>query len=231
MHRVSKIIFILSLLMIANGLWADVPNPTDLLQNVSNSVIAQLKVKKTTLKSNPDYVYSIIRKTLLPHVDTDLMSEKALTACGWGKKLNEVAVKRCEARGITPATAQQQQQFVQLFETLLVYTYSSALAAFSDNTVTFYPIRGGYQNKTMVEVDSEITQADGPSIPVLYHMVLRDNQWRVYDMSVEGISIVESFRSQFVNELQHGGMDALLQMLTKHNARVEAMNRKNATGD
>ena len=69
-----------------------------------------------------------------------------------------------------------------------------------------------------VQVDSKIERADGPPISVTYRMVNRGGTWKIYDMSVEGVSMLESFRSQFSDLLSQGNMAALLDRLSSHNS-------------
>ena len=100
-----------------------------------------------------------------------------------------------------------------------MHTYASALANYRDQTVKFYPVRGGYAGKSSVQVNSVIERTDGPSIPVKYRMVYDGSEWKLYDMSVEGVSMLDSFRSQFADQLSRvGDMEALLQRLSSHNS-------------
>ena len=78
-------------------------------------------------------------------------------------------------------------------------------------------MRGGTSGKSRVQVSSRIIQPGGPSIPINYRLVKRSSGWKVYDMSVDGVSLVQSFKSQFANEISQGGMSGLLVSLNKHN--------------
>ncbi|MBI5447195.1 MAG: ABC transporter substrate-binding protein [Gammaproteobacteria bacterium] len=175
-------------------------SPVDMLEDVSSRAINQLKAHQATLKTNPAVVYRIINQILLPHAAMEDMARVALGRSAWGK-----------------ATPAQRILFVKEFTQLMVNTYSSALAAYTDETIQFYPLRGGYQNKTRVQVDSVVIRESGPSLSVKYRLVLKGGQWKVYDISVEGVSILESFRSQFADELSQGDLDDLLQKLQAHN--------------
>lgn len=176
-------------------------SPVDMLQSASDEMIAALKTNKATIKSNPALVEGLARKILLPHFDVTTMSRLALGPTGWSQ-----------------ASSAQQQQFVQEFTTLMIRTYSRALASYTDQKVQFYPIRGDYSGKMQIQVKSKILQSGGPAIPVNYGLVLRGSQWLVYDFSVDGISMVQSFRSQFTQELKKGGMSGLLTAMSSHNA-------------
>lgn len=177
-----------------------VSSPIEMLQSVSDQAIGQLKAHRATLKTNPAVVYRIINQILLPHAAMDDMARVALGRQAWGR-----------------ATPEQRGEFVKEFTDLMINTYSSALAAYTDETIKFFPLREDYRNKSHLQVDSTIIREQGPAISVKYRLVLKDGTWKVYDISVEGISILESFRSQFADELSQGDLDTLLQKLKQHN--------------
>lgn len=180
--------------------WA-MSSPVDMLQSTTDQMISALQANKATIKSNPNFVYGLARKILLPHIDAPTMARLALGPTGWSQ-----------------ATPTQQQQFVQEFTTLMIRTYSSALASYNDQKIQYAPMRGDYSTKKQVQVNSKIIQSGGgPAIPVVYRLVLRNNQWLVYDFSVDGISMVQSFRSQFTQQLQKNGMEGLLATINAHN--------------
>src|SRR5437016_4174093 len=104
--------------------WA-VSSPVELLQNTSNQLILALQQNHATLKTKPQIVYGIVNQILLPHVDVMSMSSKALGREAW-----------------LQATPMQRQAFAQQFVTLLIRTYSSALAQYTNEKVNFLPMRG-----------------------------------------------------------------------------------------
>jgi len=175
--------------------------PVEMLQSVADQMIASLKANKTTLKENPNLVYSLAYKIIVPHADLDEMSKRVLPPQTWNS-----------------ASAGQRQEFKREFTTLLVRTYASALAEYKDQTVRFFPVRGGYQGKSTVKVNSQIVRSDGPSISVNYSLVYAGSGWRLYDMTVEGVSMLQSFRSQFSDQLARGNMASLIKTLKQHNS-------------
>ncbi|MEN9449588.1 MAG: periplasmic binding protein of phospholipid transporter [Pseudomonadota bacterium] len=197
----KKVIFALFGLLICTMAWA-VSSPVDILQNTSNQLISALQRNQATLKTKPQVVYGIVNQILLPHVDVMSMSSKALGREAWLR-----------------ATPTQKQAFSQQFVTLLIRTYSSALAQYTNERVNFLPLRGDYNNQSRVQVNSVIVRESGPSINLSYRMMRVGGQWMLYDFSVDGVSIIESFRSQFVEVLQQRGIDGLINELAQHNAQ------------
>ncbi|MBX9705756.1 MAG: ABC transporter substrate-binding protein [Gammaproteobacteria bacterium] len=191
--------------------FAATPSPVDQINAVTQEVLAQLNKNKVTIKNNPDVVYKIMNDYLTPHVDNDMMAKSVLGRAGWAK-----------------ATPAQQTQFVALFSQLMTYTYSAALAKYDNQEIKYFPVRGGYEGKTMVTINSQVIQPDGPPLNVVYSLILHGNQWQVYDVTVEGVSLLESYRQQFTAMLNNQGMSALLDNLAKHNEAIRQQNEKNA---
>ncbi len=182
-------------LLFSVAAWA-ASDPVNMLQSVANQMIASLKSNKATLKTNPRLVFSLANRIIVPHADIDEMSQRVLPPATW--------------KNATPA---QRARFKKEFTSLLVRTYASALAEYNDQTVNFYPVRGGYQGKTDVRVNSQIVRTDGPPISVNYQLTLVGSEWKLYDLSVEGVSMLESFRSQFASELSQGNIESLINVL------------------
>jgi phospholipid transport system substrate-binding protein len=175
-------------------------DPVSELNSIADQLISKLKENKTTLKDNPSLVYSIANEVVVPHADVDVMAKRVLPPKVWAS-----------------ASASQRSRFESAFTTLLVHTYASALANYNDQTIRFYPVRGGYAGKNSVQVNSAIERPDGPAISVNYKMVRVGSEWKVYDLSVEGVSMLESFRSQFADQLAQGDIEALINKLSSHN--------------
>lgn len=172
-------------------------DPVGLLNSIANQLISALKAQRATLKSNPGLVYSLAYRIVVPHADVNEMAQRVLPPRIWNS-----------------ATPAERAIFKKEFTSLLVRTYASALAEYTDQTVKFYPPRGN--NGRDVQVNSTIYRSDGPSISVEYRLVNRGS-WKLYDMIVEGVSMLESFRSQFADELSQGSMASLIQRLRQHN--------------
>lgn len=173
-------------------------DPVQLLQYIANNMVAQLKANKATLKSKPGIVYQLADKYVVPYADLPEMSKRVLPPRVWNS-----------------ASAAQRAQFQHEFTRLVIRTYASALTSYQDQEVKVYPVRGAAGNT--VEVKSEITSSSSSPINVTYRLLRVGGVWKLYDMSVEGVSLISSFRSQFADILSNGSMQDLLNKLTKHN--------------
>lgn len=179
-------------------------DPVVQLSQTADQMIEALKSNKAAIKSNPTMVEGLARQILLPQVNVELMAKLALGRNGWNN-----------------ASPQQRQDFTNAFTTLMIRTYAAAFASYSNQVVKFYPLRPGDIADGRVQIKSEILQSGGPAIPVNYRLLQQGNDWKVYDINVDGVSLIQSFQSQFSNQLAQGGMDQLLVALNKHNTELK----------
>lgn len=192
--------FICASLVLLLPIVAVASDPVNTVRSVADQMIAQLKSHSITLKQNPKLVYSLTMKIIVPHASITEMSKRVLPPSVW-----------------QTATASQRAQFQKEFTIMLVRTYASALAEYKDQTLHFYPLRGGVEGSS-VKVDSQIERSDGPSIAVSYRLARAGSDWKLYDLIVEGVSLLESFRSQFADQLAQGNINTLLQQMHNHNS-------------
>lgn len=191
----------LFLLVSMSSAWAQPSSssPVEMLQSTSDNMINALKQNHQKIDSDPRVIYGLARNILLPHVDVKAMSRLALGRDNWKQ-----------------ANPHQRDMFVKQFTDLLIRTYATALAAYTNETIKFKPLRGDISHKKRIQVDSFVYQRGGPAIPVSYRLLLRNDDWKVYDMTVDGVSMVQSFRSQFSSAIAQNGLDGLLREMDKH---------------
>lgn len=180
-------IIVLAFFVTSVAIAAEAPNPMVMMKSVSDQMLASLKQNRPKLKANPRLVYRLVDDILLPHVDVMGMSRSVLGRRAW-----------------TSASQGQQKEFSKAFTNVVVNTYASALNAYTNETIQFYPIRGGYQGKSRISVYSKILRNDGPPVPVSYSLALINGEWKVYDLNVEGVSLLQSFHAQFASALSQG---------------------------
>lgn len=167
---------------------------------VVDAITAMLDVLKNDgdrMKSDPEYLQSRVDELIVPHLDFDTMTKLAV-----GKFWRR-------------ADAAQQTELVAQFKTLLLNTYTGALTEYSGETITFEPFRPEEREDRAV-VRSTFSQSGGSDVPVVYK--LRDkNGWTIYDIEVNAISLVTSYRTAFTEEIGKGGIDGLITTLKERN--------------
>lgn len=175
-------------------------SPLPMLEQSANQIIATLKANKSSLKSNPNIIYKAVEANFLPNVDVSGMSRSVLGRQAWQK-----------------ASPAQRAQFSKAFTQLVIRTYASPLAQYSDETVQFLPLRGSL-NSRFVRINSVIVRTEGQNIPLSYSLVAKDGQWKIYDISVEGVSLLQSFRSQFAQVLQNSDINEVIRQMQQKQA-------------
>ncbi len=184
----------LSLIFISSNVYAAEPVAT--VKQAAVQVVGELKKHKANLKTNPSLVHRLVRQYIIPRVDTVGMSRSVLGRKAW-----------------YGASSSQKKSFEKQFVNLVVRTYSKALKNYDGEDLTFYPLRRSAEGKRFVKVSSVIKRKNGKDIPLKYALVKKSGQWKVYDLSVEGVSLLQSFRSQFQRELKQGSLSQLIDKL------------------
>lgn len=186
---------LLAILMTFSGsIFAD-GSPIPNMERVADQVLDELKQNKSRLKNNPQIVYNVVKKHFLPQVDVEGMSRSVLGRQAWNK-----------------ATPMERKQFAEAFTNLVIHTYASPLTEYTDEKVKFLPSRHAGNDRFM-RVNSLIIRSHGQNIPLNYSLVLKNGNWKIYDMSVEGVSLLQSFKSQFAQALQNSTMRELIQQM------------------
>jgi len=194
---------ILPFFLMPSVVLAEVPVPQTLIKNSSDRMLKALKENKATIEKNPSFVYGLVDKILLPNFDFSKMSKLALGK-NWRK-----------------ASKAQRERFIGEFRLLLVRTYSIAMLEFTDGDIVFLPFRGDLAKKK-VKVKMEIARPNGPTIPMALSMYLnKQKKWMVYDVKIDGISLVTNYRSTFATEIRNDGMDKLIENLSTRNQKVK----------
>lgn len=173
--------------------------PDVLAKRVTDEVIALIKTDKDIRAGNSDKVLLLVESKVLPHFNFAHMTRLAVGA-SWRQ-----------------ATAAQQQSLISEFRTLLVHTYTSAFTQYRDQTIQYRPLKL-QPGETEVVVRSQIRQSNGNEpIDVNYSMEKIDQAWKVYDVTIAGVSLVQNYRGSFNSEIQKNGIDGLIASLVKKN--------------
>jgi len=181
------------------ALAADTP-PDVLARDTTQEVLAILKQDKDLQAGNLDKVYQLIEARILPNFDFNRMTQLAV-----GKHWPR-------------ATASQKQVLVTEFRNLLVRTYSTSLTAFTNQTVEFKPL-AMKPDDTDVTVRSEIRQPGSQPIPIDYSMYKTNFGWKVYDVSIDGVSLITNYRASFASTIRQSGIDGLIKALADKSSR------------
>ena len=185
------------LLLVGVAATADVPAPEQLVRTTSREVLDV--IKKENLTIGDKRFKDLIEAKALPNFDFT-----RLTALAVGKYWRE-------------ATPDQQAALTREFRTLLVRTYSAALTANKIENIDVKPVKMA-DSDTDVLVRTEVQTSSGQPFPIDYHLTKIGGAWKVYDVAVEGASLVTTYRTNFNQTIQKDGIDGLVKALADRNA-------------
>ncbi|MFN7120602.1 MAG: phospholipid-binding protein MlaC [Hydrogenophaga sp.] len=171
--------------------------PDALVKRISSDVLASVKADPAIQAGDVNRIVALVDSKILPSVNFTRMTSSAV------------------GRFWRQATPEQQKQLQDEFKILLVRTYSGALGEVKDQTVTFKPMRSKPED-TEVVVRSEV-RGKGDPIQLDYRMEKTANGWKIYDINVLGVWLVETYRTQFAQEINAKGIDGLIASLVQRN--------------
>ena len=186
-----------ALLLAAVGLAQAQQAPDALVKQVSNEVLDAAKADKSVQAGDVSKVMALVESKVMPHVNFQRMTSSAV------------------GRYWRQATPEQQQRLQEEFKKLLVRTYSGALAQVKDQSVQLKPLRAGASD-TEVVVRTEV-RGKGDPIQLDYRLEKAGDTWKIYDVNVMGIWLVENYRNTFAQEISAGGIDGLIAKLAERN--------------
>ena len=177
--------------------------PDALVKAISTDVLAAIRQDKDIRAGNPKKIASLVETKILPHFDFAHTTRIAMGA-NWRR-----------------ASAEQREQLVREFRTLLVRTYSSALANYRDQVIEFKPLRA-QAGEAQVTVKSEVRQSGAQAVSIDYEMEKTPSGWKIYDVKIGGVSLAATYRDSFAEEVRNHGIDGLIDLLSGKNRENEA---------
>ena len=174
--------------------------PDVLIKEVSTDVLDAVKADKSIKQGDVQKVVILVDAKVMPHVNFQRMTASAV------------------GRYWRQATPEQQKRLQDEFKVLLVRTYSGALAQVQDQTVEIKPMRGGADDKEVV-VKTEI-RGRGDPVQLDYRLEQVTGGWKIYDVNVLGVWLVENYRNTFSQEIGANGIDGLIAKLAERNAKA-----------
>ena len=185
------------MMSVATSLVMAQSTPDALIKQVSTEVIDTIKGDKTLQSGDASKIISLVDAKVMPHVNFQRMTAAAV------------------GRNWRTATPEQQKRLQEEFKTLLVRTYAGALTQVKDQTVQLKPMRAAAED-TEVVVRTEV-KGKGEPIQLDYRLEKVDAAWKIYDVNVLGVWLVEQYRNQFAQDINSGGIDGLITKLAERN--------------
>lgn len=182
----------------------DASEPGKLIDSAANIMISELDARRAEFRKDPSKVSALVERVLLPHFDV------------------EHAARLVLGRHWRTATPEQRKRFIDAFYGSLLSNYGDALIEFTGDRIKVLPSPVA-TDATSATVRTEVKRSNGQKIPVNYTLRKTEAGWKAWDVVIEGISYVKSFREDFGSEIDQKGLDAVI-------VRLEAQNRAAANG-
>jgi len=172
-----------------------------LVRDSTKELFAAAETYEGPLSEHPARARQLIDEFVTPHVDLQGFSKLVL-----GKYWRR-------------ATPEQQKRFLAQFHALVLRTYATALTSYTDIAIEYLPMREE-PRENFATVRTVIPRTDGDGVKVNYRLHCRNNLWKLFDVSIAGVSMVTTFRSAFSAEVRKSGLDGLIKILEQKNADV-----------
>ena len=205
--KIQKILtqyLVTSLLLVSGALFAQAPDQTTppdvLIKMVVTDVMTTVKSDPDIQKGNIPKIVDLVEKKIVPYTDMRRTTEMAMGP-NWKK-----------------ATPEQQTQLTSEFKNLLIRTYSGALSQLRDQTVQFKALRAAPDDKEVVV--KTVVLGRGDPVPLDYRLEKTAGGWKVYDMNIMGVWLVEAYRNQFSNQISQNGIEGLVKFLQDRNKQL-----------
>lgn len=176
--------------------WATTPN--EVVKETAEGVISHIESNRSILETHPEKIYDMVNELVIPRFDFISMSKWVL-----GKHWKT-------------ASETQRSKFITQFKALLVRTYARALLEYSGQNIKYYPVEQNPQSNLAV-VRTELVSSSSAQLPILYRMHQKNEEWKVVDVAVDGVSLVTTYRGSFATQIKKNGFDSLLNELSKKN--------------
>jgi phospholipid transport system substrate-binding protein len=178
------------------------PGPQELMRKVSQDLLRDLDANRAAFAKDPQQLRVLVDKHLLPHFDVDYAARLVL------------------GQHWRTASEAQRKRFIDAFYQSLMRNYGDAIVEFTADRLTILPFKGDPAAKTAT-VRTEVKRSNGTPVPVNYSLRATPQGWKAWDVTIEGISYVKNYRTDFGSEIAQKGIDAVIQ-------RLEAQNRSGA---
>lgn len=179
--------------------------PDELVKRTAEDVLTIIKNDKDIQAGNQEKLFALTEEKIVPNFNFERISRMVL------------------GKNWTKATPDQKKAFQNEFHSLLLRTYASALSKYKNQTIDYKPLRM-VDGANTASVKTQILQPGGQPVAVDYTLEKQADAWKVYDIVIEGVSLVTNYRSQFAAEIRQNGLDSLIKKLADKNKNLQSKN-------
>ncbi len=197
MKRVLTSVCLTLALFVGQAVYA--ASPTETIKHMTHKMVVALKKNNAELQK-PGVIESIVNKDLVPHVDMPAVAGRVVGRQAW-----------------VSASPSVRSTFIKEFKTVMVNTYTGALSSFDDDAVKVYPLRAPAVK--VAQVRTEVVRRNGQHILMVYNLKKKSSGWKIYDISIENVSLIDNYKEQYAGAIEQGGLSFLTQKLAQRRGR------------
>ncbi len=198
----KKLFYVFIAILLSGLVWANAEDrtPEQIIEQTSTEVLRIVNGEADRIKNEPGYVNDLIDELIIPIVDLQSMG-KLILGKHWKR-----------------ASEEQRMQFIEEFKSMLIRTYAKSIADYGHAKISILPIKAKEQGKYYT-VNTELDLGEGVPLQVSYVFRKNSEVWKVFDLSVDGLSLVKNFRTSFSQEINETSLDSLIERLANTNAK------------
>lgn len=170
------------------------------IRETTTEVLNRLAGQREALQQEPARLYGLIEEVVLPHFDFEAMSRLVL------------------GRYWRSASEAQRSRFTEEFRGLLVRTYGTALLEYTGQEIRYRPVHAEEDLRRLRVPTEVVPEGGGPPIPIVYRLYDTEGQWKVYDITVDGVSLLLNYRNSYSQVVRREGLDVLIQRMAEKNS-------------
>ncbi len=187
--------------------------PDQFIRNVTDEILEEIKQNKDALVNDPRKLNQMVDNKVLPHVNFQKMTAQIV------------------GRAWREASPEQKKRLQEEFRALLIRTYSGALSQIKDQKIEVKPLRAGAAEGNDIVVQSVVLRPRAEPVQLDYRVEKSNaGNWRIYDVNVAGLWLVETYRTQFAAEVNRSGLDGLIKLLAEKNRSGQVTDAPGASG-
>lgn len=201
MNKLMTFVMLVFLSFTTSAVLADERTPEQIVEQTSTELLKIINEQSERIKTEEGYVNEVIDDVILPLIDLQSMG-KLILGKHWKR-----------------ASEEQRSQFIEEFKSMLIRTYAKSIADFGHAKITVFPPQGEQKGKRH-RVKSELDLGSGTPLQVDYVFRRKDDNWKVFDLVVDGLSLIKNFRTSFSQEISETSLDALIKRLASTNTKA-----------
>ena len=175
-------------------------DPVLMLKSVTDNVAQALLTHRKEVQQSSSKLYALVDHLIVPHIDFPEMARWVVGRTAW--------------KSADKAT---QNEFIAEFKTMVVRSYARSLLEYTNQTIEFLPLRAPIGDKQRIKVFSLIKETSKEPVHMDYNLIRQEDIWKVYDIIIEGISLMQGYRAQFAEDIEQGGLKTTILKMHRHN--------------